>query len=172
VLLCFCAVASCDSNSMITKGSFFILLRVFFFPTLLSMSTSVHTLSRDPGHAAGPTRLAAVRGRASKRGCPRRRGAPPSQAGLPAGARRPSRLAAVRGSAAQAGWPPGGGAPPSQAARRAGARRPDRPGPGWGIASQSPARRRWEENHRHQSTPVEGLADQPQSHGACCRGDQ
>ena len=139
-LFCFCAVAPCDSKSMTTKGLFCIPLQVVFFPTLLSMSTSVQTLSRDPGHAAGPTRLAAMRRRASQRGCPRRRCAPPSQAGLPAGARRPARLAVGRGRATQPGWPPGGGAPPSQAGLRARERRPGRLATGRGRAPQPACR--------------------------------
>ena len=38
---------------MTTKGFFFIPLRVVFFPTLVSTSISVHTIARDPAHAAG-----------------------------------------------------------------------------------------------------------------------
>jgi len=38
---------------MTTKGFFFIPLRVFFFPTLVSTPLSVHTVTSDPAHAAG-----------------------------------------------------------------------------------------------------------------------
>ena len=102
-----------------------------------------------------------MRGRRSQRRRPRRRGAPPCQAGHRARAPRPASVTAVRGGPAQRGCSLCGGAPPSQAGHQVGGTPAQAGCPPRGVPPRFPSGRRARAPRRTGLRATRGRAAQP-----------